>query len=182
METGLPSEDTTRPRGKPTKRYTVNDVSEKTFQRRRVKSEPPKRNPMSVNTEGEQQKRSKSKNPSSTPPEKKTRKTKEELLKIQEAEDREDKRDARMDAKIVKGMKKAYATGIEPKNVRVNHGVDLIDNKSRSFWGRQNITVIKQQAELRGKRFSDQETKGGNNNVNGVITKFNKFKKEDYLK
>ena len=37
------------------------------------------------------------------------------------------------------------------------------------------------QAELRGHRFTDVETKGGNSTVLGVKTKIKKFKKEDYL-
>ena len=45
-----------------------------------------------------------------------------------------------------------------------------------SFWKKQNITVIKTQAELRGHRFTDLETKG-----DGVKSKFKKFKKKDYL-
>ena len=53
------------------------------------------------------------------------------------------------------------------------HGIELIENKSKSFWNKQNISVIKAQAELRGYRFTDLETKGG-----GI---FKKFKKEDYL-
>ena len=44
--------------------------------------------------------------------------------------------------------------------------------------GKQNITIIKQQAELRGHRFNDLETKGGNTRVQGILTKFKKFKKE----
>ena len=43
------------------------------------------------------------------------------------------------------------------------------------------MSVLKQQAELRGHRFTDQETKGGERRINGVITKFKRFKKEDYL-
>ena len=57
-----------------------------------------------------------------------------------------------------------------------NHGIELIENKSKSFWNKQNISVIKAQAELRGYRFSDLETKGG-----GAKSKFRKFKKKDYL-
>ena len=57
-----------------------------------------------------------------------------------------------------------------------NHGIELIENKSKSFWNKQNISVIKAQAELRGYRFSDLETKGG-----GAKSKFKKFKKKDYL-
>ena len=45
-----------------------------------------------------------------------------------------------------------------------------------SFWKSQNITILKQQAELRGHRFTDLETKGG-----GPKSKFKKSKREDYL-
>ena len=59
---------------------------------------------------------------------------------------------------------------------RKEHGVELIENTTRSFWKRQNIGVIKVQAELRGRRFTDLETKGEENGVIG-----NKFKKQEYL-
>ena len=59
---------------------------------------------------------------------------------------------------------------------RKQHGVGLIENKNRSFWKTQNITILKQQAELRGHRFTDLETKGG-----GVKSKFKKFNRADYL-
>ena len=54
--------------------------------------------------------------------------------------------------------------------------MELIENNNKSFWKKQNLTVIKSQAELRGHRFTDLETKGG-----GVKSKFKKFKKNDYL-
>ena len=38
--------------------------------------------------------------------------------------------------------------------------MELIDDKNPSFWKRQSIGVIKVQAELRGRRFEDIETKG----------------------
>jgi len=46
---------------------------------------------------------------------------------------------------------------------------------------KQNMTVLKQQAELRGHRFTDAEMKGGQKVVKGVIQTVNKFKKKDYL-
>ena len=65
---------------------------------------------------------------------------------------------------------------------RKEHGVEQIEGKSKTWWSNQNITIIKQEAELRGYRFNDLETKGGNSTVQGVKTKIKKFKKEDYLK
>ena len=65
---------------------------------------------------------------------------------------------------------------------RKEHGVDKIEGKDKKWWGKQNITIIKQQAELRGHRFNDLETKRGTSTINGVKTKFKKLKKENYLK
>ena len=55
--------------------------------------------------------------------------------------------------------------------------MELIDDKTPSFWKRQSIGVIKVQAELRGRRFKDIETKGIDKE--GNIGK--KIKKKDYL-
>ena len=52
---------------------------------------------------------------------------------------------------------KGRAASMPPKK----HGVLLIQDKSVSWWARQNIQLIKIQAELRGHRFSDLDTKGG---------------------
>ena len=65
---------------------------------------------------------------------------------------------------------------------RKEHGVDKIEGKNKKWWEKQNITIIKQQAELRGHRFNDLETKGDPSTVQGVKTKIKKFKKPDYLK
>ena len=46
--------------------------------------------------------------------------------------------------------------------------VEKIENKKRSFWKAQNISVIKEQAEIRGHRFDDLETKG-QKKVHGVL-------------
>ena len=70
----------------------------------------------------------------------------------------------------------AEAAGEAASSSTRKHGVGLIENKSPSFWKSQSITILKQQAELRGHRFSDLETKGG-----GTKSKFKKFKKADYL-
>ena len=64
---------------------------------------------------------------------------------------------------------------------RKEHGVEKIEGKSKSWWSVQTVAIIKQEAELRGHRFTDLETKGGQSTVLGVKTKMNKFKKEDYL-
>jgi hypothetical protein len=76
----------------------------------------------------------------------------------------------------MKEDEKASSSAAPPvkKNVksktRKEHGVELIENTTRSFWKKQNISLIKTQAELRGRRFTDLETKGEN-----------KFKKKEYL-
>ena len=57
-----------------------------------------------------------------------------------------------------------------------------ITGKDKKWWEKQNMAIIKLQAELRGHRFNDLETKGGTSTVQGVKTKLKKFKKEDYLK
>ena len=82
--------------------------------------------------------------------------------------------------KADKAAGKAAAT--EATKARKKHGVKKIEGKDKTWWERQNITIIKQQAELRGHRFNDYETKGGTTTISGIKTKFKKFKKEDYLK
>lgn len=181
-----PAEDTSRPRGRPPlkdKPIQIFDGSEDTI-------------PMVVNREGEQQKRTKDKQPSvSPPPNKKQNKTKQEekeqaraLAKAQKEERAIVKAAAKAEAKAkavakaaAKAEAKAKATPEPTQETRRSHGVDIVENKNRSFWKQQNITFIKQQAELRGHRFTDLETKGGTKSSGGVITKFNKFKKQDYL-
>jgi hypothetical protein len=61
---------------------------------------------------------------------------------------------------------------------RKEHGVELIENTNPSFWNKQIIGVIKIQAELRGRRFKDIETRGIDEDGNIVGPK---FKKKDYL-
>ena len=53
-----------------------------------------------------------------------------------------------------------------------------IDGKSRTWWAKQNIQQIKAQCEIRGRRFTDIETKG---KVKGSTKTYPKFKKQDYL-
>jgi len=69
----------------------------------------------------------------------------------------------------------------QPKAKQKPHGVDIIESKDRKFWEKQNASVLKVQAELRGNRFTDTETKGGQKVVKGVIQTVNKFKKKDYF-
>ena len=61
------------------------------------------------------------------------------------------------------------------------HGIEIIDGKSKSWWSTQNISVIKSQAELRGHRFSDLDTKGGKVRKDGQMLKVKKMSKADYL-
>ena len=58
-------------------------------------------------------------------------------------------------------------------------GVEKITGKSEAWWKKQNMTVLKEQAELRGKRFSDLDVKGGKTRSGEKIPR---MKKEDYLK
>ena len=60
-------------------------------------------------------------------------------------------------------------------------GIELINNMDKSFWEKQNSMTIKFQCELRGKRFSDAETKGSSRYVNGKFTKVKPMRKKDYL-
>lgn len=43
-----------------------------------------------------------------------------------------------------------------------NATTQKVEGKSKSWWTKQNITYIKEQAQLRGRKFSDLETKGDN--------------------
>ena len=61
------------------------------------------------------------------------------------------------------------------------HGVKLIEGKSESWWSKQNIQLIKTQAELRGHCFSDLDTKGGLVKKDGKMTKHKRISKADYL-
>ena len=61
------------------------------------------------------------------------------------------------------------------------HGLDKIEGKSRAWWKRQNVTTIKAQAELRGHRFTERETKGGVTIRGGKSIKQPRMLKDDYL-
>ena len=100
------------------------------------------------------------------PPKKKQNKQEKELMRIQDAEEKAIAKEAVGEAKAAaKEAKKE-----EKAEARKEHGVEKILGKDKKWWERQNITILKQQAELRGYRFTDIETK------------FKKFKKPDYLK
>ena len=61
-------------------------------------------------------------------------------------------------------------------------GIEIIEGKPKSWWKGQNISTIKTQAELRGHRFEDAETKGkGFVKKDGNFLKATKYKKADYL-
>ena len=61
-------------------------------------------------------------------------------------------------------------------------GIQLIEGQPKSWWKGQNIATIKAQAELRGHRFEDTETKGkGFVKKNELFVKAKKYKKADYL-
>ena len=62
-------------------------------------------------------------------------------------------------------------------------GIEIIEGKPKSWWSKQNVTTLKAQAEIRGYRFKDEETKGkGFIKTNEQFIKATKFKKADYLK
>jgi hypothetical protein len=60
-------------------------------------------------------------------------------------------------------------------------GVEMIDNNDKKFWAKQNISVLKEQAQLRGYKFTDMQTKGGYNIVLGKKIKQKGLRKADYL-
>ena len=105
-------------------------------------------------------------------------------MRIQAAIAKEDKAAAKEAAKEASREAKAVAKEVkkEKTEARKEHGVGKIEGKSKTWWEKQNITILKQQAEFRGHRFNDLETKGGTSTVQGVKTKINKFKKKNYLK
>ena len=55
-------------------------------------------------------------------------------------------------------------------------GVQKITGKSDAWWKAQNMTVLKEQAQLRGRRFEERETKGDKSQ--GLP----RFTKADYLR
>jgi hypothetical protein len=76
-----------------------------------------------------------------------------------------------------KGVKN---TKLKPDNRKPdNVTTQKIEGKSKSWWLKQNIASIKAQAELRGIRFTDAQTKGEKGSYGNSSTP--KFKKQDYL-
>jgi hypothetical protein len=61
-------------------------------------------------------------------------------------------------------------------------GLEKIEGQTRAWWTRQNVGVIKSQAELRGHRFTDLDTKGSKVRKGGKMVGTPKMLKEDYLK
>ena len=59
--------------------------------------------------------------------------------------------------------------------------MSLIEDKTEAWWSRQNIQMLKNQAELRGHRFSDLDTKGGMVKRDGKMLKSKRIAKSDYL-
>jgi hypothetical protein len=79
-----------------------------------------------------------------------------------------------------KSSNKVINTKLKPDNRNPdNVTTQKIEGKSKSWWLRQNIATVKAQAELRGIRFTDAQTKGEKGSYgNSPIPK---FKKQDYL-
>ena len=61
-------------------------------------------------------------------------------------------------------------------------GLEKIEGQTRAWWTRQNVGVIKSQAELRGHRFTDLDTKGSRVRKGGKMVGTPKMGKPDYLK
>ena len=84
-------------------------------------------------------------------------------------------------AKEAKAAAKEAEVAVKEAEARKKHGVEKIEGKDKDWWRKRTLAFIKLQAELRGHRFTDIETKG-ETTVKGVKTKFKAFKKPDYLK
>ena len=68
----------------------------------------------------------------------------------------------------------------DPRSIQ--KGVEKIEGvKTPKFWARQNVATLKEQAEARGYRFTDLETKGGVVLGSGSMTKQNRFQRKGYL-
>ena len=107
-------------------------------------------------------------------------------MKIQDAIDKAAAKEAAREAKeAVRGAKAAVKEAAQEAKAatkeaeaKKEHGVGKITGKDKKWWEKQNIAILKLQAELRGHRFNDLETKGGTSTVQGVKTKLKKFKKK----
>ena len=71
---------------------------------------------------------------------------------------------------------KAKAPPPPPAKRAEEGGVQKITGQSEAWWKKQNMTVLKEQAQLRGRRFEERETKGDKSQ--GIP----KFTKADYLR
>ena len=91
------------------------------------------------------------------------------VREVKKEKAKKEKEEAKAEAKKEKEAKKAEAEAVKQAS------------RARSFWAKQTITVLKHQAELRGHRFTDLETKGGNKIIKGTSTKVKGFRKADYL-
>jgi hypothetical protein len=111
-------------------------------------------------------------------------KTRDEIKDIYAKKEKLDEaRKMREEKKMLKMLDKSeQATSSTDKPNYEVHGTKLVENNNVSFWKKQNMGFIKDQAQLRGVIFTDLEMKGGQKtNHRGVIVKFDKFKKKDYL-
>ena len=167
----LPAEDTSNPRGRPPKNPAMNDGSENTTQKRGRKPlvAGVGSNPMIVNDEGTQQKRSKSGDTPSPPPTKKQKEEKE-MKKIQKAIEQADKAEAKQMIKIEKAVAKAdkaaakaaaksKARGSKDSSdgdVEIS-GVSINRNKTMKFWREQRAKELGNQLKLRDlQKFKDE--------------------------
>ena len=116
------------------------------------------------------------------PPKKKQNKQEKELMRIQDAIDKAAAKEAVREAKAAakEADREEKAAEKEAAKARREHGVEKIEGKDKDWWKKRTLAFIKLQAELRGHRFTDIETKG-ETTVKGVKTKFKAFKKPDYL-
>ena len=128
-------------------------------------------------------KREKRKAEGNEPPKKKQSKQEKELMRIQYAIDKAAAKEAVREAKAAakEADREEKAAEKEAAKARREHGVEKIEGKDKDWWKKRTVAFIKLQAELRGHRFTDTETKG-ETTVQGVKTKLKKFKKPDYLK
>ena len=205
----LLTEDTKRKRGRP-KNIAINEPpkgdtgGEDTKKRGRKKQqdsvpmivetivEDPKRKNIIEDTGGETTKKrgrktnaekEKRKAEGNEPPKKKQNKQEKELMRIQDAIDKAAAKEAVREAKAAakEADREETAAEKEAAKARKEHGVEKTEGKDKNLWKKQTLAFIKLQAELRGHRFTDTETKG-DTTVQGVKTKIKKFKKPDYLK
>lgn len=61
-------------------------------------------------------------------------------------------------------------------------GIEKIEGQTKAWWTRQNVGVLKSQAELRGHRFTDLDTKGSRVRKGGKMVGTPPMGKSDYLK